>query len=90
MTRPIRQRAPESRRVNDQFKPGDPRRYAGTYGGYLPDPPPARPWSLAAFRQVRRADLRTGYAGPKASPIARLRAAFFNWCRRGAASRTDN
>lgn len=49
-----------------------------------------RPWSVAVFRQVRRADLRTGYAGPKPSRFARLRAAFFNWCRRGTVANPDN
>jgi len=35
-------------------------------------------WSVDVFRQVRRADLRTGYAGPKPSLIARVHRAALN------------
>lgn len=52
--------------------------------------PDVRPWSVAVFRQVRRADLRTGYAGSKPSPFARLRAAFLDWCRRGTVTNPND
>jgi hypothetical protein len=40
------------------------------------EPRDRRAWSVDVFRQVRRADLRTGYTGPKPSLIARACAAF--------------
>ncbi|VTU38305.1 hypothetical protein H4CHR_04390 [Variovorax sp. PBS-H4] len=40
-------------------------------------------WSAAVFRQARRADLRTGYAGPNVSVRARLGLAFNRWLRGG-------
>jgi len=47
---------------------------------YIDDTWPLTPsgWSVEVFRHARRADLRTGYAGPKPSLIARVHRAALN------------